>query len=248
MAGLPDSVVAVAWVVQDADPSGVRCLALSPEPDRDFLLSASADVEELPDVLKALSHSLRGALRSVANQPEPEDAQRPARLAKDVRQAAARVSQQFAESVLEPLVGELPARERTEPAPLALQALRARAHRWQGRPGAQRAWPQVSPARVSRQVQSAVQAWALPVAEAEAPGHEPQAREPLERDLGNLASLVWPRGARVRRERPAVSPLPSRQPHWPPLPQPPRQPFPVWSGEPSRPRPPGSSWNASSSR
>jgi hypothetical protein len=59
-----------AWAVRGADQSVARCPAPCLESDRDFHLSASADVEEPGDVVKVLLHPLPGELQPVVNQPE----------------------------------------------------------------------------------------------------------------------------------------------------------------------------------
>ena len=110
-----------AWAVQDADPSGAHYPELSLESDRDFHLSASADVEEREDVVKALSHPRRGGLQSAANQPEPEDAPRLALPEEDARQSVALQSHQVAGPALA-RVAELWGTEPRARAPLASRA------------------------------------------------------------------------------------------------------------------------------
>ena len=71
-AALPDSAAVDAWAVRDADQSVARCPAPCLESDRDFHLSALADVEEPGDVVKALLHPLQGELQPAVNQPQPD--------------------------------------------------------------------------------------------------------------------------------------------------------------------------------
>ena len=74
-AALPDSAAVDAWAVRDADQSVARCPAPCLESDRDFHPSASADVEEPGDVVKALLHTLERELQPAVNQPERDGPQ-----------------------------------------------------------------------------------------------------------------------------------------------------------------------------